>query len=366
MGCLRALGAEICRDGDTITVFPIKNPTEDSLLDCGESGSTLRFLLPVAAALCQSARFTGKGRLPERPIVHLADEMKKHGVAFSAEKLPFQISGRLTGGAYFLPGNVSSQYITGLLLALPLLSRESTLNLTSKLESGAYVRMTLSALERFGIHAEVSGGTYAIPGGQTFSSSEALQVDSDWSNAAFFLAAGALGGKISLTGLDLNSSQSDRAILDLLRRFGAEIEVRGGLVTVSPGKLRGCEIDVAEIPDLLPVLSVVAACSAGETRFTNAGRLRLKESDRLTATAALISSLGGTVTELPDGLLIGGGKLSGGVADSFRDHRIAMSAAVAACRCARPVTILGADAVRKSYPAFFEEYAKLGGRVHVL
>ncbi len=366
IGCLRALGADISQAGDTVTVVPIQTPVENPLVDCGESGSTLRFLLPVVAALCKSARFTGKGRLPERPVAHLAGEMKKHGVAFSSEKLPFEISGRLSAGAYTLPGNVSSQYITGLLLALPLLAGDSTLNLASKLESASYVKMTLSALERFGVRAAVSGDAYAVAGGQTFSSPGKLRVEGDWSNAAFFLAAGALGGKVALTGLDLNSSQSDRAVLDLLGQFGAKTEILCGTVSVSPRELRGCEIDVSEIPDLLPVLSVVAACSAGETRFTNAGRLRLKESDRLTASAALIASLGGTARELPDGLVVRGRGLTGGSVDSFRDHRITMSAAVAAIRCAKPVTIAGAEAVRKSYPAFFEDYTKLGGSVHVL
>lgn len=293
--------------------------------------------------------------------------MKRHGVSFSSDKLPFQISGRLRGGAYFLPGNVSSQYITGLLLALPLLSGDSALSLTSKLESGAYVKMTLSALERFGVRMETSGRACFIPGGQRFSSPGELKVEGDWSNAAFFLAAGALGGGVSLTGLDVRSFQSDRAVLDLLRRFGAGVETRdSGAVAVGPGELRGCEIDVGEIPDLLPVLSAVAACSGGETRFTNAGRLRLKESDRLAAAAVLISSLGGRAAELPDGLVVRGGDLAGGITDSFRDHRIAMSAAVAATRCAGPVTIMGAEAVNKSYPAFFEDYAKLGGNVYVL
>jgi 3-phosphoshikimate 1-carboxyvinyltransferase len=281
--------------------------------------------------------------------------MKKHGVSFSADKLPFEISGRLTGGAYTLPGNVSSQYITGVLLALPVLSGDSTLNLTSKLESGAYVKMTLSALRRFGVKAEVSGNTCAIPGGQAFSSPGTLRVEGDWSNAAFFLAAGALGGKVSLAGLDINSSQSDKAILELLRRFGAKTEVQDGLITVSPGILHGCEIDVAEIPDLLPILTVVAACSAGETKFANAGRLRLKESDRLTASAALISSLGGTVTELPDGLLVQGGSLTGGVIDSFRDHRIAMSFGVLGSLPGNTIDIDDRDCVVVSYPRFWTD-----------
>ena len=364
--CLEALGAIIARRGDTVTVTPIRSLPDKALLDCGESGSTLRFLLPVAAALCPSVCFTGHGRLPERPIGELKSAMEAHGVAFSSEKLPFDTSGLLVGGNYRLPGNVSSQYITGLLLAMPKLSAPSTLILTTALESAAYVDITLHALRRFGISVNLLSNGYAVPGGQTFSSPGTLAVDGDWSNGAFFLAAGALGRPVTLTGLDLDSPQGDKAVLEVLKSFGAEVSVSGGDVTVAPAPLQGITLDVSEIPDLLPILAVVAACASGETRFEGAARLRLKESDRLTATANLLRALGGDAEELPDGLIVRGRALTGGTADGCNDHRIVMAAAVAAIRCAGAVTVTGAEAVHKSYPAFFDDYAKLGGDVHVL
>jgi len=364
--CLEALGAGIARRGDTVTVSPIRDLPERALLDCGESGSTLRFLLPVAAALCPRVRFTGRGRLPERPIGELKAAMEAHGVAFSAEKLPFETAGLLAGGDYRLPGNISSQYITGLLLAMPKLLGDSTLTLTTALESAAYVDITLHALRRFGVSVTLRQNGYAVPGGQTFSSPGTLAVDGDWSNSAFFLAAGALGHPVTLTGLDMDSPQGDKAVLKVLHAFGAEVSVFGDAATVSPGPLRGITLDVAEIPDLLPVLAVVAACAQGETRFEGAARLRLKESDRLSSTAAMLRSLGGEAEELPDGLIVRGGTLTGGTADGCNDHRIVMAAAVAAVRCAGAVTVTGAEAVHKSYPAFFEDDAKLGGEVHVL
>lgn len=363
--CLEALGAIIARRGDTVTVTPIRSLPDKALLDCGESGSTLRFLLPVAAALCPSVCFTGHGRLPERPIGELKSAMEAHGVAFSSEKLPFDTSGLLVGGNYRLPGNVSSQYITGLLLAMPKLSAPSTLILTTALESAAYVDITLHALRRFGISVNLLSNGYAVPGGQTFSSPGTLAVDGDWSNGAFFLAAGALGRPVTLTGLDLDSPQGDKAVLEVLKSFGAEVSVSGGDVTVAPAPLQGITLDVSEIPDLLPILAVVAACASGETRFEGAARLRLKESDRLTATANLLRALGGDAEELPDGLIVRGRALTGGTADGCNDHRIVMAAAVAAIRCAGAVTVTGAEAVHKSYPAFFDDYAKLGGDVHV-
>ena len=364
--CLESLGAVISRRGDTVAVTPIHSLPEKTLLDCGESGSTLRFLLPVAAALCPSVQFTGHGRLPERPIGELKSAMESHGVCFSAERLPFETSGLLTGGTFFLPGNVSSQYVTGLLLALPLLSEGGGLTLITALESAAYVDITLHALHRFGISVDLAPNGYAVPGGQTFSSPGTLAVDSDWSNSAFFLAAGALGQSVTLTGLDMSSPQGDKAVLEALRAFGAKVSVSGSAVTVSPGPLRGITLDVSEIPDLLPVLAVVAACAKGETRFVGAARLRLKESDRLSTTAAMLRALGGDAEELPDGLIVRGRTFTGGTADGCNDHRIVMAAAVAAIRCTGAVTVTGAEAVHKSYPAFFDDYAKLGGDVHVL
>jgi len=364
--CLRALGAEIEILPDGVMVRGIEQPTKNPLLDCGESGSTFRFLLPVAAALCENARFTGGGRLPERPIGDLMSVLRAHGVSFSADRLPFTTSGRLSGGEYALPGNVSSQYLTGLLLALPRLTQDSTISLTTRLESASYVEITLHALKRFGVCVRVQNNTYAISGGQRIASPGALRVDGDWSNAAFFLAAGALGAPVTLTGLSLDSPQGDKAILDALIQFGANVQATVESVTVSPGKLAGCTIDVGETPDLLPILAVLGACASGETRLINAARLRLKESDRLSSVSAMLRALGGRVDELPDALVITGGRLIGGTVDSAHDHRIAMSAAIASVCCTQTVNILGADAVNKSYPTFFGDFNKLGGHADVV
>ncbi|HWQ99196.1 MAG TPA: 3-phosphoshikimate 1-carboxyvinyltransferase [Clostridia bacterium] len=366
IGCLRALGAEIALLPDGVFVRGIEQVRENPLLDCGESGSTFRFMLPVACALYEHARFTGSGRLPERPIGELMRVMQAQGVAFSAEQLPFATTGKLSGGDFALPGNVSSQYLTGLLLALPTLKSDSTISLTTRLESAAYVDITLHALKRFGVQVRVQDGVYAVSGGQAIQSPGTLPVDGDWSNAAFFLAAGALGDPVTMTGLNPDSPQGDKAILDALRKFGAHVETSVDAVRVSPAQLTGCTIDVGETPDLLPILAVLGACAAGETRLVNAARLRLKESDRLASVSAMLRALGGTVEELPDALVITGGALTGGTVDSCRDHRIAMSAAIASIRCKQEVTILGADAVKKSYPAFYQDFNLLGGHADVV
>jgi 3-phosphoshikimate 1-carboxyvinyltransferase len=366
ISCLRALGATIEILPDGVFVRGIEQTNENPLLDCGESGSTFRFILPVACALCERVRFTGSGRLPERPIGELMRVMQAHGVAFSSERLPFETAGRLTGGDFSLPGNVSSQYLTGLLLALPILNEVSTISLTTRLESAAYVDITLHALKRFGVEVRVQDGVYAVYGGQAIQSPGTLRVDGDWSNAAFFLASGALGNPVTMTGLSLESPQGDKAILTALRKFGAQVEATEDAVTVSLALLTGCTIDVGETPDLLPILAVLGACAAGETRLVNAARLRLKESDRLASVSAMLRALGGTVEELPDALVITGGTLTGGTVDSCRDHRIAMSAAIASIRCTSEVVILGADAVNKSYPAFYQDFNHLGGHADVV
>ena len=364
--CLCALGAEIRRTSDALIESGISAFAEHPELNCRESGSTLRFLLPVAAVRGVNARFSGSGRLPERPIGELMEAMRLHGVRFSAEQLPFSIEGKLSGGEYVLPGNVSSQYLTGLLLALPLAKEDSILKLTTKLESAAYVEMTLRTLRSFGAVVEEQDGTYRIPGSQVYRTPGIIRVEGDWSNAAFFLAAGALKSRVRLTGLSKLSPQGDQSILAALTRFGAKVLQSYDVVEVSPGALHGCELDVSETPDLLPILAVLAANAEGETRLVNAARLRYKESDRLTATANLVNALGGSAKELPDGLIVSGGGLCGGTVDGCRDHRIVMSAAIASIACSEPVTILGADAVNKSYPEFFEDFAHLGGNWHVV
>ncbi|MBR1673255.1 MAG: 3-phosphoshikimate 1-carboxyvinyltransferase [Fretibacterium sp.] len=373
LGCLRALGAGIEQidEGLEITPIDIQNIPDNPLLDCHESGSTLRFMLPVAAALCGRASFTGSGRLPDRPIGELLEEMGRHGVRSSSNNLPLEIDGRLSPGDYCLPGNVSSQYITGLLMALALLDGDSRLTLTSPLQSAAYVDITLAALARFKINCKVRSDAQGHPIGyevlkSSFHSPGTMAVGGDWSNAAFFLAAGALGDSVSVTGLDTDSPQGDKKIVELLRGFGAKVDVRENEVVASPGVLHAQSIDIDPTPDLLPILAVIASCSDGVTTFFNGARLRLKESDRIAASAAMIRALGGTVQELSDKLIVTGTPLSGGEADGFHDHRIVMAVSIAAARCSSNVIIRGAEAVNKSYPDFFKDYGTLGGEVHVL
>ena len=365
--CLEALGAGLCRTDGAVRVQPIRAVPPAPRLDCGESGSTLRFLLPVAAALADEARFTGGGRLPERPIGQLAAAMADHGVTFSAEGLPFTTRGRLAAGDFALPGNVSSQFFSGLLLALAALGGDGTVRYLGELESAAYVELTRRALSAFGVETATLAAGWAVPGGQRLRSPGLLAAEGDWSNAAFFLAAGALSDRgVTATGLDPDSPQGDKAIQTLLALAGGSVAWTPAGLRVRAGALRGFRADLRDTPDALPVLAVLAACASGESQLTGAARLRLKESDRLAATARLIRDLGGGAEVLPDGLRVFGGGLRGGTVDGCGDHRIVMAAAVAACACREPVVIRGAEAVNKSYPGFFTDYTKLGGKIHVL
>lgn len=359
--CLRALGAEITPEGDGVRIVPIGAPVSCPLLDCGESGSTLRFLLPVAAALGAEATFTGGGRLPDRPVKDLLDVLADHGVSASSDRLPLTLSGTLTGGEFRIGGGVSSQYITGLLLALPL-TAPGRVTVTSPLQSAGYVDMTRRAMALCGVETQdmqvTAPGRYHPPA--------VLRVEGDWSNAAFFLAAGALGGPVQVSGLDPASPQGDKEILPLLRRFGAKVTVGEGEITVSRGDLKGIEIDMGDIPDLLPPLAILGAAAEGVTRLYNAGRCRLKECDRLAAMAALLTGLGCRAEEGPEELTVLGGPLVGGTAQGCNDHRIVMAAALAASLCSGPLWVTDAGAVAKSYPGFFEDLAALGGNSYEL
>lgn len=314
-------------------------------LDCGESGSTLRFLLPVACALGARARFTGRGRLPERPNRALTEALRAHGAAIDADTLPMNVAGGLRGGLWTLPGDVSSQYVTGLLFALPLLREDSMIRLTTPLHSAGYVDMTLETLRDFGIEVIPTDDGWRVPGGQIYRTPEDVFVEGDWSAAAFWLAANAMGSDIDVAGVSCRTAQGDRAVEELLGQ---------------------AMIDASNVPDLVPALAVAAAVRPQRTIITGAARLRLKESDRLRAVADMLSALGGAVEVTSDGLVIdGGGPLRGGTVDGFGDHRIVMAAAILATRADGPVMITGAQAVSKSYPDFFEHFRALGGSVDV-
>lgn len=346
-------------------------------IDCRESGSTLRFLIPIAAALGGRWTFTGRGRLPQRPLGIYQELLPEYGVTFYSQGgLPLTIEGKLTPGEYKLPGNVSSQFITGLLFSLPLLKGESKIVLTTPLESKGYVDMTISALSDFGINIVDTERGWIIPGGQSYKPGD-FHVEGDWSQAAFFLAMAALdprGNKVRLEGLSKASLQGDMACIELFRGFGLDICWEGDVLAAwntnaseAFGGLRGQIIDAAQIPDMVPALSVCAALCSGETVIKNASRLRLKESDRLAAMEEAINALGGNVSSTEDGLIIKGVKsLGGGLAQGKNDHRIVMALSAAALRCDKPVTVTDARSINKSYPAFYQDYIKLGGKAHVV
>lgn len=361
--CLEALCADISVGADgLISVEPeCRQAAQVKQLYCGESGSTLRFLIPVCGALGESVAFNMEGRLADRPLAPLDALLREHGMEIAKDGNRLFCSGRLKSGVFSIPGDISSQYISGLLFALPLLDGDSTIRITGRLESSAYIAMTESALKSSGISFEREGNEYRIRGNQRYALSCNCAAEGDYSNGAFFLCMGALSERgITVKNMPCDTLQGDSAIVDILRGFGAQVTVCGSEITVKKGSLKGCVIDASGIPDLVPVLSVLAAAAEGETRIINAARLRLKESDRLTATAELLSRLGGDVTELDDGLIINGtGTLKGGTVDSYNDHRIAMSAAVAACISTAPVTVEGPECTAKSFPRFWENLEQL-------
>ncbi len=359
--CLVALGVKITTDNGTLTVKPVarRDVIKGATLDCGESGSTLRFLLPVCAAIGANATFLRRGRLPERPLSLLVEELEAHGFHAREDGAYLHTVGGIAAGDYKIAANISSQYVTGLLLALSLLDAPSTLTLTGKVESAPYIKMTEDTLGAFGAAPEIHENTYRL-GGYTenpLRSPLTLTPEGDFSGAAFPMALGAIGTHpVTVTGLSLTSAQGDRAILHLLARFGADIAYHGNEITVSPRPLSGIDIDATDIPDLVPVLAVVGAAASGQTRITGASRLRLKESDRIASTAAFLKALGADITEQDDGFLIRGGKpLHGGTIDVCGDHRIAMSAAVASLLTSEAVVIPDAECTNKSYPTFFDD-----------
>lgn len=363
VGCLCAMGADIARNGAFFEITPIDEPVKHPILDCKESGSTLRFLLPVVSALGLCASFQMAGRLPQRPLSPLREELERCGVSLSETgSNPLLCSGTLTGCEFSIPANVSSQFISGLLFALAVSGQTGSIELLGKQESTPYIEMTVHALTLFGIAVRKTETRLEILENKGLRAPDDLRVGGDFSGAAFPLCLGAVGASpISVERLDPTSRQGDRAVLDVLRRFGASVTEEGDRVTVAPAPLHGIELDATQIPDLVPVLAVVATAAKGTTVISGAARLRLKESDRLLATRQMLNALGGEVIETSDGLIVHGkDRLQGGSVSSFGDHRIAMSAAVASVLCSSPIRLDGAEAVSKSYPQFWEDMTALG------
>lgn len=367
LGCIKSMGADFNKKGNVYEITPVNELKENPVLDCGESGSTLRFLLPVLSALGMGATFVGSGRLPERPMGLIVDVLKEHGNSFSSANLPIEVWGKTTAGVFNIEGNVSSQFISGLLFALPLLRERSVVRLTSKLQSSAYVNMTIDTLRAFGINIEKNENEFIVNGGDNYISPKEYTVEGDWSNSAFFMVLGALGGRTVIKNLNLNSSQSDKMILDVLSLAGVKYSASDNEIIVEKSQIKPFDFDVSQCPDLFPVVSILACGAKGKSTLYNAGRLRIKESDRIKTTRELILGLGGSAEERLDSLIINGnGKLTGGMADSCNDHRIAMSAYVASAICERDIILKDARAIDKSYPSFMEDFSKIGGAFDVI
>lgn len=349
--CMRALGAEISFEADTAVIKGIANIPDKAVLNCNESGSTMRFLIPVACALGVNAKFIGSGKLPQRPITPFVEEFPKHGITFDFEEagasLPCSVSGKLKAGRFEIDGGLSSQFITGLLFALPLLDGDSDIFITTALNSRPYVDITLGVLRDFGVNVTETDNGYFIKGDQHFKAFSA-RVEGDYSQAAFFRVANSLGSDLEILGLSESSLQGDRVIMDICDKFDESREP--------------FEIDGSDIPDLVPILTVLACFCKGTSRVTNVARLRFKESDRLNVPAECLNAIGGKVTVGEDYLEIEGVEtLRGGEIDAHNDHRIPMSLAIAATMCEDPLVIRGAECVRKSFPDFFDVYRALGG-----
>ena len=361
--CLDSLCADIEQTRQGFLVKPCP-PKADPVLDCGESGSTYRFLLPVASSLGSSARFCLAGRLPQRPMAPLFEALEAHGITVCGKgSTRITITGRLSGGCFALPGDISSQFVSGLLLAAPRTGTACQIRLTSKLASKGYVDITREAMRRFSVHVE----GLDVRAGQSYHSPGCVGVEGDWSNAAFWLCAAACGSQVRVSALSALSSQGDKAILDILRRFGAAIQMEGSYLRVTAKQLNGTEVDIGDTPDLAPAVAMLGVMASGITVMHPISRLRLKESDRAQSITDTLSALGADIRIAGEQLIITGtGSLRGGLADSCGDHRIAMMAALGASFSREAVTIQGAEAVDKSYPLFFDDLAKLGAQLSIV
>ena len=354
-----------CKNFTSKDISATENCLKDILdekreLDCGESGSTLRFLLPLLASIGGEFTLIGHGKLMERPNDELFSVLSEHGVKITKDD-KIRLSGKLFGGEFRIRGDISSQYISGLLMVLPTLEEDSKIILTTPLKSAPYVDITLSVLKDFGVSVQKTEYGYFVKGGQIYSGE--VYPDGDWSNSAFFLVLGAIAGEITVKNLNLKSVQGDKVITDILTRAGATVTFNKDSVTVKEANLKGFTADAENCPDLVPILSVLGAFADGKTVITNVERLKIKESDRIQTTIDMLSCLGVKAESDGHTLTVYGGGAKSGVADSHNDHRIAMSVAVMASAVEGQTLLTDASAVEKSYPTFFEDFISVGGRV---
>ena len=379
---LRGLGAIIEKTESGVRVIPIPENQSHGTIDAHESGTTLRLLLSVGSAICDTTDVTAAGRLPNRPLEPLKSQLEAHGITFSATKPPFTISGHLTGGLFEMVGNVSSQFFSGLLLASPKLDEDTLINSTTPLQSRDYVTLTRHVMADFGVMAYTTDddNSFTVPKGQHYHGLENYPIEGDWSNSAIWLVAAAITGQpLTITNLQPDSTQADKRILDIIDCAGTTVEWQTEDGTViedeqldnikTPLRLH-CEgraidpitVDLEQCPDLLPVLAALACSIEGESWFINGERLRLKESDRLLAVRDLVRTLGGTAHIEGDNLYINGtGRLTGGTVTSHNDHRLVMAASLMALFSDDPITITDSQAINKSYPLFFKHWNELGG-----
>lgn len=370
---MNSLGAKIVKHKDYIEVIGAygsdEKAKETRVIDCNESGSTLRFLVPISLLFKGSSNFIGRGNLGKRPLTTYYNIFERQGIQYSYEEgnLNLVINGELKAGTFEVEGNVSSQFITGLLFTLPLLKEDSKIIITTEMESKGYIDLTLKAMSDFGV--EIINNNYRefiIKGNQKYNVRN-YRVEGDYSQAAFFLCADSLGNDVLCKDLDLNSLQGDKEVIDILERMNVVFNANDiGVKGIANGELTSTVIDGSQCPDIIPVLTAVASLTNGTTEIINAGRLRIKECDRLSAVTSELNKLGAKIIEKEDGLVITGvEKLQGGVEVwSHKDHRIAMTLAIASTRCEEPIVIKDYECVAKSYPNFFEDFKALGGNIH--
>lgn len=341
------------------------NVVEPLKFQCNESGSTLRFMIPLGTLVNKPVVFIGKGTLNTRPLDPFFEIFKEQGISYSYDNsLPLKIYGTLKAGIFNIRGDISSQFISGLMYTLPLLDGDSIINITTELESKGYLDLTIDVLDKFGVHIENRNyEQFIIKGNQEYKSAN-YRVEGDYSQVAFWIVAGLINGSISCSDMRKDSKQGDREILDIVKRMKGEFTFSGDTISVKKSETIATIIDGSQCPDIIPVLAVLASVSKGETRIINASRLRIKECDRLKAISEELTVLGADITEIEDGLIINGKeKLNGGYVKGWNDHRIVMSLAIASLVCENPVFIKGSDAITKSYPHFFEQFMQLGGKV---